>query len=236
MGDLTGDSRYPDGSTSELPIRQVTIKEPFEMGKYEVTIAEFNAYLRANGWDVYGDEDRYGNHPITRVSLGSAKKYAKWLSEQTGSSFRLPSEEEWDYAARAGTETNFYWGNNPSGQHANGDQYAGAGGQAFRRRWNLGRPDDGYYGTAPVGTLIPNAFGLYDMSGNVLYVQWHIALIPAQIGHKGRNIIVIPLGKDRNQAPHSLVWSYPVLDAVAELVDRKYVIGKTAVCSLNQTV
>ena len=167
MGDLTGDGLFPDGSAYELPVRQVTIREPFEMSKFEVTVAEFNAYLRANGWDVYVDEDRYGNHPITQVSLESAKKYAKWLSEQTGSSFRLPSEEEWEYAARAGTETNFYWGNIPSGQYANGDQYGGVGEQAFRRRWNGGWPDDGYYGTAPVGTFIPNAFGLYDMSGNV---------------------------------------------------------------------
>ena len=171
MGDLTGDSRYPDGSTDELPVRQVTIKEPFEMGKFEVTVAEFNAYLRANGQDVRFDEDRYGNHPITYVHLESAKKYAKWLSEQTGSRFRLPSEAEWEYAARAGTETNFYWGNTPSGQHANGPETGGVGRQAFRRRWNGGWPDDGYGGyfmnTAPVGTFIPNTFGLYDMSGNV---------------------------------------------------------------------
>ena len=134
MGDLTGDGLFPDGSTNELPVRQITIREPFEMGKFEVTVAEFNAYLRANGWDVYVDEDRYGNHPIIHVHLESAKKYAKWLSEQAGSRFRLPSEAEWEYAARAGTETNFYWGNTPSGQHANGDQYAGASGQVFRRR------------------------------------------------------------------------------------------------------
>ncbi|MXY99237.1 SUMF1/EgtB/PvdO family nonheme iron enzyme [Candidatus Poribacteria bacterium] len=170
MGDLTGDGRFSDGSTGDLPVRQVTIREPFEMGKFEVTVAQFNAFLRANGWEVYVDEDRYGNHPITGVNLESAKKYAKWLSEQTGGSFRLPSEAEWEYAARAGTETNFYWGNIPSGQHANGDQYGrppATHAPAFKRRWNRGWPDDGYYLTAPVGTFIPNAFGLYDMIGNV---------------------------------------------------------------------
>ncbi|MCY4598687.1 MAG: SUMF1/EgtB/PvdO family nonheme iron enzyme [Acidobacteria bacterium] len=166
MGDLTGESRFSDGSTSELPVQQVTIRRPFEMGKFEVTVAEYNAYLSAINWELRDAEGR-GNHPVKDISLAGAKAYAEWLSEQTGRIYRLPSEAEWEYAARAGTETNFYWGNNPSGQHANGDKYSDGNGDAFSSRWMDSWPDDGHYDTTPVGSFIPNAFGLYDMSGNI---------------------------------------------------------------------
>ncbi len=151
MGDLNG-----GGGADEKPVHEVRIAKPFAMGRYEVTFAEYDRYAQATGKTKPDDEGwgRRGNHPVINVSWQDAQGYAKWLSQETGQRYRLPSEAEWEYAARAGSTTIYYWGNSPSGRHANADEDDG---------W----PSDGYELTAPTGSFIPNQFGLYDMSGNV---------------------------------------------------------------------
>ena len=176
MGDLTGESRFPNGSSNELPPRAVTIPRNFALGKFEITIAEYNSYLVAVGLTPHETGYPGPDHPVTEPDRLS---YLDWLSQETGELYRLPTEEEWEYAARAGTEANFYWGNDPSAQHANGDNVTWAVisyDREFSRRWTEqdwpydGWPRAGEYGpvTAPVGSYIPNAFGLYDMIGNAL--------------------------------------------------------------------
>ena len=151
MGDLNG-----GGNSKEKPVHSVNIKA-FAMGKTEVTFAEFDAFARATNRQLPKDKDGWGrgNRPVVYVSWDDAKAYVKWLSNKTGKRFRLPSESEWEYAARAGTTTKYSWGNSPSGQHANGDE-------------RYGWPSDGFNKkTAPVGSFKANAFGLNDMHGNV---------------------------------------------------------------------
>ena len=93
-----------------------------------------------------------GNRPVIYVSWEDARSYARWLSEQTGKSYRLPSESEWEYAARAGTITAYWWGNEIGSGHANCN---GCGSQ-----WDNTK-------TSPVGSFKANAFGLHDMLGNI---------------------------------------------------------------------
>ena len=160
MGDMDG-----GGDSDEKPVHEVRIAQPFAMGRYEVTFAEYDRYAQAAGKTKPDDtlNSGRGNHPVINVSWQNAQNYVKWLSQETGQRYRLPSEAEWEYAARAGSTTTYSWGNSPSGRHANANE-------------DVGWPSDGYKRTAPTGSFIPNQFGLYDMSGNVWeWVEdcWH---------------------------------------------------------------
>ena len=111
--------------------------------------------------------------PVVCVSWEDAKAYVRWLSRETGQDYRLPSEAEWEYAARAGTTTPFYWGArvNEHCSHGNGTDRTAE--RTFRSRWDRlyawrsSDCTDGVARTAAVGSYNPNAFGLYDMAGNV---------------------------------------------------------------------
>jgi formylglycine-generating enzyme required for sulfatase activity len=133
------------------PVHHVTIAYPFMIGKYEVTNREFVQYLRAIGKESALPSDwNSSDRPATNVSWDEAKAYAAWLSELTGKSYRLPSETEWEYAARAGTSSTYIWGDDAD--------------QSTEYAWmkkNAGEI------THKVGTRQPNRFGLYDMYGNV---------------------------------------------------------------------
>ena len=150
MGDMD-----EDAVLKEKPAHEVRIAKPFAMGRYEVTFAEYDRYAQATGKEKPDDGGwGRGNRPVINVSWQDAQGYVKWLSQETGQRYRLPSEAEWEYAARAGSTTKYYWGDSPSGRQANAYEDDG---------W----PSDGYEYTAPVGSFQPNQFGLYDMSGNV---------------------------------------------------------------------
>ena len=145
MGDIQGGGAY-----DEKPVHKVSVKA-FAMGKYEVTFAEFDKFAEATGREKpFGLGWGRGNRPVINVSWHSAVAYAKWLSEQTGHSYRLPTEAEWEYAARAGTSTKYWWGNDIGRNKANCYQC----GSSFDY-------------TAPVGSFKANPFGLYDTAGNV---------------------------------------------------------------------
>ena len=142
-------------SADEVPRHIVTIRS-FAVGVYEVTFAEYNRFAAAsgrkkpnnNGWDVK-------NHPVIDVSWDDAVAYTKWLSKQTGKRYRLLSESEWEYVARAGTTKSFWWGTK-----------AGVGNaHCFdcKSDYSTSKP-------AKVGTYKSNLFGLYDTAGNVF--EW----------------------------------------------------------------
>ena len=138
----------------EGPVRGVTIPSPLAVGKYEVTFAEWDA-CRAGGGCRYDPDDEgwgRGNRPVVHVSWEDAQAYVRWLSQETGEQYRLPSEAEWEYAARAGSQTRYAWGDEIGRDRANCD---GCG-----SRWDADS-------TAPVGSFAPNAFGLHDLHGNV---------------------------------------------------------------------
>ncbi|NOJ45223.1 SUMF1/EgtB/PvdO family nonheme iron enzyme [Bradyrhizobium archetypum] len=137
---------------SERPVRQVTIK-PFAMGKFPVTVREWNACAAAKacGFTAIGKDDA----PITNVSWSDAKQYVAWLAQATRKPYRLPSEAEWEYAARGGTQTRYWWG----------DQFQ-PGAVNCRNCSDIPASEQ----PARVGSLKPNPFGLFDMGGSV--DQW----------------------------------------------------------------
>ncbi len=159
MGDLHG-----VGYFSEKSIRAVRIDYVFAVGKFEVTFDEWTACLSDGGCNGYRPDDLgwgRSDRPVVHVSWQDAKTYVKWLSRKTDKTYRLLSEAEWEYAARATSRTMFPWGNSIGSGYANCD---GCG-----SLW-----DDDL--TAPVGSFAPNAFGLHDMHGNVYeWVEdcWH---------------------------------------------------------------
>jgi formylglycine-generating enzyme required for sulfatase activity len=166
---------------SERPVREVVIARPFKIGKYEVTFDEYDKFSLATDRRPPSDQGfGGGTRPVINVSWDDAVAYAKWLSDQTGKRYRLPTESEWEYVARAGTLTSRYWGDesNDACAHANVYDATGAkiGPSKYGFTFNPHQCDDRFTETAPVGKFRPNEFGLHDMLGNVWeWVQdcWH---------------------------------------------------------------
>ena len=179
--------RFPE----ESPQRAVTIRHPFALGKYPVTRGEYARFVEDSGYRSqticrgYAGEtellprwhfswrrpgfDQTNRDPAVCISWYDAKAYVDWLSRRTGHAYRLPTGEEWEYAARAGTGTARWWGDDPA---AGCDAANGAALSAKDRftDWEVANCRDGALFTAPVGSYRPNGFGLYDMLGNVW--QW----------------------------------------------------------------
>jgi formylglycine-generating enzyme required for sulfatase activity len=176
-------SSEPGRYDTEGPQRRVSIRQ-FAVGKFDVTRGQWAVFssnskrATSNGcvWSggpSGGDLDpktswsnlnfpQDDNHPVVCVTWNDAQDYAHWLTRHTGHNYRLLTEAEWEYAARAGTTTPFPWGTNTSHEDANyGDDVCCNGLASGRDRWEY---------TSPVGSFPPNAFGLHDMHGNVL--QW----------------------------------------------------------------
>ena len=151
-----GCDRGEAGCTRErYPPREVVFAAQFAMSKHEITFDDYDRFLRTKP-KRHGEADDQGwgrgRRPVINVTWDEAVAYAAWLSAQTGRQYRLPSEAEWEYAARAGTATKWPWGDRFQRGRAN---CADCGG-----RWQGMR-------TAPVGSFPPNAWGLHDMHGNV---------------------------------------------------------------------
>lgn len=171
MGSPTG-----EGWEQEMPQHQVSIGSPFAVGVYEVTFAEWDACVSAGACGGYRpDDEGWGRErrPVINVSWNDAQGYMQWLSRETGQGYRLLSEAEWEYVARAGTQTARYWGETEAGQcqYANGwDRTAEAhdesGFEPNSDSRNVASCADGYEATAPVGSFQPNGFGLHDVLGN----------------------------------------------------------------------
>jgi formylglycine-generating enzyme required for sulfatase activity len=157
MGDING-----DGDMEERPVHLVRIIKPFAIGRYAVTFEEYDQFAVTTGRGMPGDEGwGRGERPVINVSWYDAVDYRRWLSAQTDKHYRLPSEAEWEYAARAGTETKYWWGTEIKSGMAN---------------YHVGDIRWGGKQTSPVGSFQANPFGLYDTAGNVWeWVQddWH---------------------------------------------------------------
>ncbi|MEM9496203.1 MAG: SUMF1/EgtB/PvdO family nonheme iron enzyme [Pseudomonadota bacterium] len=145
---------------SEAPRRRVSLIRGFAIATKEVTFKQWDACVADGGCNRYRASDAgwgRGRQPAVNVSYNDALAYAEWLSAKTGRRYRLPSEAEWEYAARAGAATPFSFGGRLSTDRAN---YNGAYGYNGARGVNRARP-------IGVASFAPNAFGLYDMHGNV---------------------------------------------------------------------
>ena len=151
MGCLSDDGGCFD---DEKPVREVVIAS-FALSRHEVTFAQWDACVSGGGCGGRRPDDRgwgRADRPVVNVSWEDAQSYVSWLSRQTGEEYRLPTEAEWEYAARAGTTTKYSWGDEIGQNRANCE---GCG-----SRWDASE-------TAPVGSFPANAWGLHDMHGNV---------------------------------------------------------------------
>ena len=148
----------------EEPQHLVTFAQPFAVGAFAVTFDEWDACVADGGCDGYRPSDQgwgRGRRPVINVSWHDAKAYVEWLSRKTGRTYRLLSEAEREYAARAGTATPFWWGSSISTEQANYDGnvvYGGGPNGEYRQR------------TLSVESFQPNPCGLYQVHGNVL--EW----------------------------------------------------------------
>lgn len=179
-------------SAAETQATVIRIAKPFALGRYEVTRAEFSEFLRESGYEIrpgcrtwdaalgrFNDDGRRDwqapgvpaeptdAHPVTCVAWADAQAYVRWLSQKTRQRYRLPSEAEWEYAARAGTTTPRFWGDAPEDGCDFANIYDTSGRTAYKLGWPNVGCSDGYPDVAPVGQFKPNAFGLHDMIGNV---------------------------------------------------------------------
>jgi len=147
--------------SNEGPQHKVTIAEPLAVSRLEVTFEEWDACAAAAACPEIPDVWGRRAMPVINVSWVDAKNYVAWLVKVTGKPYRLLSEAEWEYCARAGAATRYFWGDEPGAGNANCN---GCGSQ-----WDLQQ-------AAPAGSFKPNAFGLYDMHGNVwewVEDSWH---------------------------------------------------------------
>lgn len=194
MGSPDGERGH---DANEAPVHEVQVDKGFAMARSAVTIGQFRDFVRATGYvpqsvsmqggSVYDEQsgglrddsnanwqDDYAGKPgqdrlpVINVSWNDAKAYADWLSQRTGKKYRLASEAEFEYGLRAGTTTRYWWGDGSPGSRVEnltgGNDRSGSG-----RRWSnaFNGYKDGFWGPAPVMSFTPNAFGLYDMGGNV---------------------------------------------------------------------
>jgi formylglycine-generating enzyme required for sulfatase activity len=153
MGENEGDKFAND---TERPAHRVGIASSFALGKFPVTVSEFQKFRGVHSTEV-------AELPVIRVSWHDAIDYCEWLSEQTGRTYRLPSEAEWEFACRAGSRTPFAGGEEISTADAN-----------FLYDENGARVGPGQ--RTPVGSFAPNRFGLHDMHGNIcewVADTWH---------------------------------------------------------------
>lgn len=177
----------PDSYPEEKPQKKVSIQK-FAAGKFDITKEQWALFVKETSRPVTGgcswsglaadtsikpwDANPAANwnhlgfmqdssHPVVCITWDDTQDYLKWLSKKTGFTYRLLTEAEWEYAARAKTTTAYYWGDSASHDYANYgvDTAFGVGFTKGRDKW---------LSTSPVGSFPPNGFGLYDMSGNVL--------------------------------------------------------------------
>jgi formylglycine-generating enzyme required for sulfatase activity len=159
---------------NEAPPHLVAIARPFALGVYDVTLAEYATFVAATGYAPPAPRcdwrhptfrgrslDQTPQEPVVCVSWSDANAYIRWLSAETGHAYRLPTEAEWEYSARAGSTTARPWGADADPERANTAAPDGGTPSAAKQRWPY---------TSPVGSFPPNRFGVFDTLGNVW--QW----------------------------------------------------------------
>ena len=225
MGAEGGEEGRPEG-----PPRTVRVERDFAMGKYEVTNAQFEDFVSATGYEVtpgcrgkfdgewqnhpetnWADlrlgQESEPEHPVACVSWLDARAYVDWLARISGRPYRLPTEAEWEYAARAGSPGAFTWGEDPGPACEHANVYDASAAPVHDFDWQAADCDDGYPTLAPVGMFRPNAFGLHDVAGNVwewvedCYVEPYTAELP-----KDGSAIAVPPGQCERRSVRGGSW------------------------------
>lgn len=169
-----GSPAAESGQTDEKPVHVVKFAKPFAIGKFELTFDQWDACTADAKCPKIDDEGvGRGIMPVINVDWTDAQIYVTWLSQKTGKKYRLPSEAEWEYAARGGTTTPWYWGVSETSEGSpRACEYANVHDFTSKEAhpmyvWSNHPCADGFAEVAPTGKLKPNAYGLHDMSGNV---------------------------------------------------------------------
>ncbi|MBI5083757.1 MAG: formylglycine-generating enzyme family protein [Acidobacteria bacterium] len=190
-------NRPPGYFKDEYPAHRVRITRAFFMGRTEVTVGQFRQFTEATGYRTDAERDGEGgwgydeatgmcvgrrprfswkdpgfpqtqDHPVVNVTWDDALAYCKWLGKLDGKTYRLPTEAEWEYAARAGTTTRYFSGDEPKALQAFANVVDDTGITSFPHVNEIVIPRaEGHRFTAPVASFKPNPWGLYDMAGNV---------------------------------------------------------------------
>ncbi len=149
----------------ETPQHWVAVGQSIALGRFPVTVGEWRQFVRATSWEPKGEVNwaapgfrQTESHPVVGITWHDALQYVAWLSVQTGQVYRLPSEAEWEYACRAGTQSAFSFGEEINTALANYDG---------NTSYNGSPKGENRQGTTPVGNFSPNPWGLFDMHGNV---------------------------------------------------------------------
>jgi sulfatase modifying factor 1 len=185
-----GSPRNEAGRNIDETQHSVTLTRSFMMGTTQVTVAQWKAFVNKSGYKTEAEQqgwafawtgakwdkvdgaswhhpgfEQESDHPVVDVSWNDAVAFCAWLSDKEGKRYRLPTEAEYEYCCRAGTQTAYEWGDNPD----DGSGWANCADQTARKtypNWAGFNWSDGYVFTAPVARFKPNAWGLYDMVGN----------------------------------------------------------------------
>lgn len=175
MGSPDNDNEAAD---IEKPQHKVTLSKAFKIGRYEVTFEDYDRFTAATNKPLTSDsgfsEGNRQRMPVINVSWNDAIAYAAWLSKETGKHFRLPTEAEWEYAARAGTTSKRFWEGDPAQACEFANVFDKRNQAKIRQRFNVPIVwvphhdcEEAYFAIAPVGSFKANPWGLYDMLGNV---------------------------------------------------------------------
>ena len=195
---LMGSPKNEEGRAPWEQQHEVQITQPFYMGATPVTIGQFKAFVKDAGYKTEAEKDGKGGfgynaathrgeqsptynwkntgweqtdeQPVVNVTWNDAVEFCKWLSKKEGKTYELPTEAEWEYACRAGTETRFWCGDKDEDLKGNANIADASLKEKDPSQSNVVAWDDGYPYTSPVGKFKPNPWGLYDMHGNVW--QW----------------------------------------------------------------
>lgn len=185
MGSEKGEQGRPEG-----PVHDVSIQRQFALARTETTLAEFRHFIDATGYSAERNcrtfvEEQWQNSsahdwmnpgpgvaysddgPVVCVSWRDAVAYTNWLSEVSGHRYRLPSEAEWEYAASAGSDADYFWGANAADGCRFANMYDESSARSITFSWAAVTCEDGWETLAPVASLAANDFGLHDMLGNV---------------------------------------------------------------------
>jgi formylglycine-generating enzyme required for sulfatase activity len=175
--DMGSPPTQPGRGKFEDPQHNVTIAHAFALARNDVTFDQWDACVADGGCNGYRPADAgwgRGSRPVINVSWEDAQTYVAWLSAKTGKHYRLPTEAEWEYAARGGTSTAYWWGDVADHDHANYGADTCCSG--------LAAGSDQWFATSPTGAFAPNPFGLFDMNGNVMQLVadcWHFNYLGA---------------------------------------------------------
>lgn len=190
------------GRKRELPLTKITIPDPLAVGRYEVTFDEWDTCQAEGGCSIKPTDRGWGRgkRPVMSVTFRQVLEYIAWICKKTGHKYRLPSEAEWEYATRADTTTEYWWGNRM--------------GKGFANCRNCGTEWSGVK-SAPIGKFKPNPWGLFDVHGNVLEMTsdcWEQTLVGIPTDGSPRLFVLTSKNKKPNKCISRVVkggaWYY----------------------------